>query len=278
MKKISGKLLTAVPYIISIVLNLALYAAGTVCAVRGFLYGRLLLWIFVALLAVCLLLSVLGSFLYTRRFKRMAQDEILHYVLSSTQKLHRAEQQAERSLLRLKNGVIAYLGFVILLTLAIPFFFGAADFGAGSSNVLLLFSVYIQADLLHILIAIATAKPDFSQYADSAAYPQLQRLAKRAAQAVGIEGEIRFTFTDDCNAGIQRFGKVISLELGVPLLAVLTEEELYQVFLHEFAHMQDEHIRTARSARMLSVVLESGGSTVNGWANRLLFSLPAIFF
>ena len=146
MKKISGKLLTAVPYIISIILNLALYAAGTVCAVRGFLYGRLLLWIFVALLAVCLLSSVLGSFLYTRRFKRMAQDEILHYVLSSTQKLHRAEQQAERSLLRLKNGVIAYLGFVILLTLAIPFFFGAADFGAGSSNVLLLFSVYIQAD------------------------------------------------------------------------------------------------------------------------------------
>lgn len=279
MKKISGKLLTAVPYIISIILNLALYAAGTVCAVRGiFLYGRLLLWIFVALLAVCLLSSVLGAFLYTRRFKRMAQDEILHYVLSSTQKLHRAEQQAERSLLRLKNGVIAYLGFVILLTLAIPFFFGTADFGAGGSNVLLLFSVYIQADLLHILIAIATAKPDFSQYADSAAYPQLQRLAKRAAQAVGIEGEIRFTFTDDCNAGIQRFGKVISLELGVPLLAVLTEEELYQVFLHEFAHMQDEHIRTARNARMLSVVLESGGSTVNGWANRLLFSLPAAVF
>lgn len=144
MQKISGKLLAAVPYIISIVLNLALYVAGMACAVRsGFLYGRLLLWIFVALLAVCLLSSVLGAFLYTRRFKKMAQDEILHYVLSSTQKLHRAEQQAERSLLRLKNGVIAYLGFVILLTLAIPFFFGAADFGAGSSNVLLLFSVYI---------------------------------------------------------------------------------------------------------------------------------------
>lgn len=279
MQKVLGKLFAAVPYIIAMILNLALYAAGMACTVRGgFLYGHMLLWIFIALLIICLFASSIGALLYNRRFKNMAQDEILHYVLSSTQKLRDAEQQAERSILRLKSGVVLYYAFIILLTFAIPFFYGASDFDSGSAYFLLICSVYVQADLLHILLALATEKPDFSQYADAAAYPQLQSLAKRAAQAVGVAGEVRFTFTDDCNAGVQRFGKVIALELGVPLLAVLNPEELYQVFLHEFAHVQDEHIRTARRAKFLSIVLEAGGSTVTGWANRLLFALPDAVF
>lgn len=279
MRKAKENLLTIVPFILAIIFNLVMYAAGIGCVLHSrFLYGRVLLWISVALLVICMVGSPIGATLYSRRFNNMAEDELLHYILSGTKKLQTAFEQAEKNILRLKNRVTVYYAFVILLTLAISFFYGTAKYGSEVSYVLLLCSVYIQADLLHILISIATEKPDFSQYADSASYPFIENIAKQAEQAVGVNGDIRLAFSDECNAGIQQFGKTYAIELGVPLLAVLTPEELYQVFLHEFAHMQDEHIRVNQNARRFFIALEACGATATGYANRFLFALPSAVF
>ena len=50
---------------------------------------------------------------------------------------------------------------------------------------------------------------------------QLQKKQK----ATTINHEIKIIFQNDCNAGIQRIGKVYSLQLGLHLLSILTEEE-----------------------------------------------------
>lgn len=279
-EKIKEKAFAAVPYLVAIILSLAMFAVGLSISVhKGFPYGRVLLGISLGLLGGCMLISFIGKKLYLRRFNGMAEDEILQYILSNTKKLRIAFDRAEKALLRLKNAVIVYVVFIAILTLAVPFFYGASNFSFENSHIALMFcSMYIQADLVYVLLGVLTAKPDFSQYESEKDFPQLYAVAHRAANAVGVNGEIRFFLTDDCNAGIQRFGKIYSIELGVPLLAVLTEEELYQVFLHEFAHMQDEHIRTKRNAQILSAVLEMSGASTHGFANMLLFALPSAVF
>lgn len=275
-EKIKDATVVAVPYVAAFVLNLALYGAGMYVS---FPYGRICLGAALGLLGGCMLISFVGEKLYARRFDSMAEDEYLQYILSNTKKLREAFDHAEKTLLRLKNAVIVYIVFIVILTLAVPFFYGASDFSAEFGYVPLMFcSMYIQADLVYVLLCVLTDKPDFSQYENKKDFPQLYAVAYRAANAVGINREIRFFLTNDCNAGIQRFGKIYSIELGVPLLAVLTEEELYQVFLHEFAHMQDEHLRAKCSAQILSDVLEMRGASTHGFANRLLFALPSAVF
>lgn len=80
-------------------------------------------------------------------------------------------------------------------------------------------------------------KPDFTGFSDPKDYPVLYAAASRARDKVGERGEIRIYFDGGYGCAIARTGKFFSLVVGVSLLAVEDEEELYQVFLHEFAHM-----------------------------------------
>ena len=72
-------------------------------------------------------------------------------------------------------------------------------------------------------------------------YPQLYAIADRAAKALDCRGEITILLTLDCNAGILRHRDRYYLQLGVVLLNILSEDELYCIFLHEFSHVADKN-------------------------------------
>ncbi|MBQ5837220.1 MAG: hypothetical protein IIW39_00980 [Clostridia bacterium] len=120
---------------------------------------------------------------------------------------------------------------------------------------------------------------NFNDYVNRADYPLIYAVADKAAKTVGVYGEIRIVFINDCNAAIGRIKNVISLQLGVVLLDVLTEDELYQVLLHEFGHMSKEgqigkkeddlhsKIETLRSLQTKARVLIGS-----------LFALPDVIF
>lgn len=74
-------------------------------------------------------------------------------------------------------------------------------------------------------------------YISRADYPELYALADRAAAAQGCQGELHIALTSDCNAGIAQFGRDYSIQLGTVLLLSLSQEEVFCVLLHEFAHV-----------------------------------------
>lgn len=68
-------------------------------------------------------------------------------------------------------------------------------------------------------------------------FPELYALVRQAQTKVGVEGELVLSLTNDCNAGIFGIDGVCSVTLGVMLLGIMTEAELYTVLLHEFEHL-----------------------------------------
>lgn len=68
-------------------------------------------------------------------------------------------------------------------------------------------------------------------------YPVIHALASKAAKSVGYEKEIVIIPEWDCSASIINDEKRAYLTIGVVLLNILTEEELYAILLHEFAHI-----------------------------------------
>ncbi len=72
-------------------------------------------------------------------------------------------------------------------------------------------------------------------------YPYLYDIARRAAQSLNCYGEITILLSFDCNAIIVRAKDTYYLQLGIILLGILSEEELYCTCLHEFSHCSDRN-------------------------------------
>ena len=93
---------------------------------------------------------------------------------------------------------------------------------------------------------------------DQKEYPELYKLARKAASTLHCDDEIKIFLNNDFNAGIAQIGNIYSIQLGVILINLLSKEELYTVLLHEFAHMNSE--RYVRKEFAYNDFISSGGN------------------
>ena len=119
----------------------------------------------------------------------------------------------------------------------------------------------LAAILPHLLTAMAfyrifsvvfTKKLNKAALVPEEALPQLEALAKKAAAAVGVKGNIRLELTRDCDCDVNVFGKTYVVFFGTRLLSVCTEEELYQCLLASFDYFSrpKEYRRVLRIHRL----------------------------
>ncbi len=191
----------------------------------------LIIWNNIA--AVRLVKSYRGNIAEKQKELLARRDLIQENYLSALQKL-----------CRLRAKTIAYT--VLVFVLAVIF-----NLALGNANV-----VYLALIVFWIYYDILTRlrfpkRYDFSDYTKPEDYPLLHATAHRAAKELGIDGEIRICILPDCNAGIAKLGRIYSLQFGSVLLQVLTQEELYQVLLHEFAHIKNADPRTYKVDKMV---------------------------
>jgi len=69
-------------------------------------------------------------------------------------------------------------------------------------------------------------------------YPKLYHLIRSVAKDFKIDDcELRLALLPNTDVGILKWGNVISVQFGVILLDLLSEEEIKHILLHEFAHL-----------------------------------------
>ena len=74
-------------------------------------------------------------------------------------------------------------------------------------------------------------------------------LAEKAARKQGCEEKIKIILAPNYGAGIAKESGMYCISLGVMLLSILSEDELYQILLHEFAHVTKENNKGMRERR-----------------------------
>lgn len=92
------------------------------------------------------------------------------------------------------------------------------------------------------------------------ALPQLEALAKKAADATGVKGTVRLELTRDCDCDVNRFGKTYVVFFGTRLLTTLTEAEVYQCLLASFDYFSRP--REYRRVFRLHRLGELGGAEI----------------
>lgn len=199
-------------------------------------------------LVVLPLVSVGATAVYRRRFSQMTVQEANAFVLSHREQAERTAQQKLGRLRFIRLASNVYGCFLFLLGIFLAFLSGylyrsdtisvARLFGAG-----FLMAAAAQQILLPVPKAFFEEMDGLLPEQD---YPQLYALAHRAAEESGWQGPVRLFIAPFSGVGIGKLRDTICLRLGATTLGIMTQEELYSIFLHEFAHEGAENHRVNR--------------------------------
>ena len=161
--------------------------------------------------------------------------------------------------------------FLLILYFAIPFAFGSlflscVNEGApvwrialGIAASFLSMGLFAMA-FYRIFDVVFAKKLNKQALVPEGELPMLEALAHKAADAVGVKGKIRLELTRDCDCDVNRFGKTHVVFFGTRLLAVCTEEEIYQCLLASFDYFSRP--RESRRVFRLYRLGELGGAEI----------------
>jgi len=190
----------------------------------------------------------------------------------------KAEESAGALLKKLKTLRISAAIYTLLLTLiglTLPFSGGMLY---GVSKALLVLGV-LGGGVILLAVGARIPRKNLLELNDNAAilsredYPTLFSLIDRAKNSLGVKKDVTVILSYDANASITADPKRIFLTLGILLLHLLSEEELYAILLHEFSHVSDSHKKRFREKEHHARILDNP-TVLSGFF--LLFDLPYV--
>lgn len=232
---------------------------------------------FTVSLALLILLaagSAAGEKIMRRCMDRMHTRQIHSFLDARMARMGENPRREARRMAMVCLLALSYVLLFVLSVLAVGFFCGVADMNTTVPVV----CVFILYGFVRRFFR-DVQKTDISRALPEEAYPRLYALAKECADLDSREK--LYIFPDmtapegECNASVGRQGKSIYLVLGPMLLCSLSEEELRQVLLHEFAHIRREHSKEyVRFSRLAEYMDDGEDPAVFSIWSSLVMRLP----
>ena len=260
--------------IAAFVCNAAVYAAGALASAGASEAAReaaaIPALIALVSMAVLLVANLAATQIYKKSKDAMSVEQKQNYLDERKSSARENLSKSVRRVKRIRIGIEIYT--VLLAVLAVTYVFACGFSGESGSTLIGLYIFYGLIRRIH-----RVNKSDFTGYSEEKDFPTIYAIAKKAAENVGVEGEIKIMFTWDCNAGIAKIGNVNSLQLGAVLLDLLSKEELYSVLVHEFAHLTKKCYPAKKEFALFSYITNTDNSHFSQYTN-LFFKFPEIFF
>ncbi len=185
------------------------------------------------------------SLLLTRRFqKKFEHIRVAEVMQTYLRERAAADVAAERLLVNLRRIriITALLGGLFLLFAAVGAFLygvltGNGVIGTGNFYLLFFFWNVALIGAARIRLPLPCPPAEAAQgFLEEQEFPTLYSVARRAADAEGCRKKIRLRLSLDCGVAIAEYPDTVDLAIGVGIASILSEEELYAIFLHEFEH------------------------------------------
>ncbi len=247
------------------------YVSALSVSVVGLLFGEKWsenAWLIGVLTAVSLLpillyvLNVICTERFVNKIKSSKVADMNAFLVSHRDDAEKTAKQKLVELRRIRRLTTVYVIFVAVLAAVIAVLGGVLkNFEPALYTVCLIYSGLVFCSVYTRI----RKKKQFVLGEDATSiskddYPFIHSLAQKAADCIGIKDEIVILLSWDVSASIAKESKKVYLRLGVMLLHILTEEELYNILLHEFAHVSDHNSKSFREAQYNSWILEETGN------------------
>ncbi len=258
MKQGNKKLLFT--YILTLILSFFIMLAGINMPNSPILLISLAVISLLPLIALAL--NYFLSMRFMKKIKSMKIAEGNAFLLSHRDDAEKTAAEKLKQLRRIRHATYVYTAFLFVAAAAIALLGGVMGLEFPPAIVICIVYAWLvmasAALQIHIRKKIDLTK-DVAVLSPEE-YPLIYALARKAADAVGSKDEIVILPNWDFSASIIRDKGRYLLRIGVILLHVLSEEELYSIMLHEFAHVREDknkHFREEQYQDWLST--EGGG-------------------
>ncbi|MCH5164448.1 MAG: M48 family metalloprotease [Clostridiales bacterium] len=203
-------------------------------------YNTYLFIAYIVCALVPIIIFVINAILKKKFLTTLEEQPIDEFQRRILQQRERAEEAAKNNLKDLKRIRVTSVVYTLIYLVcgALTAFLAAAALPATMYGVAGIYAfVLFTAPVSHIIKCLPK-RPTLCISKDK--YPHLYEMAYKAANTLGVKGQIIIALSSDFNASIIEIGKKHYIVLGVSILNSLSKEELYSVFLHEFGHIQSQ--------------------------------------
>ena len=228
-------------WVLSFFITVGLAVLGAFCH-KNEGYSKVACIVAVIVLPIALICWIIANFVLKKRFENSIDRKNLQNELVAQR--DRAEEIAKEKISTLKR-LIKAIDICSVAVLLGSCLFGFCLFcllGAEGGGVAVLIMVAVYTGLYFVRprgIKINEKKSE--DYLAEKDYPLIYETAYKAAGVIGCEGKIRVFISHDSNVGILMTSDGYSISLGSYLISILTRDELYNVLLHEFAHVEKKN-------------------------------------
>lgn len=208
-------------------------------------------------------LNIISSKMIVKKFNSLNVAETNKFLVSHRDDAEKTAKEKLKELqhIRFMTGLYSFVIFVLAIVISV---FGGVMVGVSTSLYTIL-TAY-SAILFFVIFSRINKKipivlTDDAQFISKNDYPLINSLARKAADSVGCNEQIIILPNWGFTASIIKDQKKAYLQIGVMLLHILTEEELYAILLHEFAHITKENDPALRETQYNRWLTEDGGIT-----------------
>ncbi|MBO7254043.1 MAG: M48 family metalloprotease [Clostridia bacterium] len=268
--------------VIAFLVALASPILGVVCLTNESLNRSGILVAELLLFTLVIFLMPLNKFLEKKqlsKLKNMNAAEVQSFFLSQRENSEKTTKEQLSLLKKLRTITNVYVIFLLAIAFIIAFFSYQTNISWISAP-LTLFSTYIFYTVFSWLKNPYTKKvfKENETYVEKADYPYLYKMAEKARDVMGCKGKIKIAIISDNNAGIAQIDGMYSIQLGTIFLNTASEEEVFCVLLHEFAHIIWENKYCVKETKYFNRLSFNAESFSRETILTSLFSFPTTIY
>jgi len=238
------------------------------------------IWVVVCLVAIVLLCA--GSFVGgTVMGTRLKKRSVIDTNAEADERMARLAKNPEKEWRRIRFAcglTVCYIIILVLLCLAVAFFYGATGYG-GKNTLYILVPFFLMCGLVGRLLKPISHEQSVDALKEEE-FPQLYALAKEVG-GKKLEGKkVQIVVIHDipdheCSAAVVVEKKRVIILLGAVLLCIVDEAELKQVLYHEIAHLETSDLEQDRTYGRIIGYLTSESHSIFGYCADLALLLPS---
>ena len=239
-----GKKIAAIvfSYLIAIALIIGMWVLGYYTYNGKYLHW-ILLGVSLAVMLTCFIANIVLTAKFNKKYNDMSMKQLYEMSKQWKSEVESDYLSAQRKVDKLITLANTYLIFLIVIQCVFFYSLGCtkADFGAG----IIAISIFTFAPLFFKLLYPAVEEQPSTLISEKQ-FPMLYETARRAYDTTHCTGQLQLAYSNE-GIAINKVGNKITVFLHPSVVRLLTQEELYNVLIHEFAH--DVNVDTRRTMR-----------------------------
>ena len=261
-------LVFAISFLLALALTYVAWLAGYLTASADTLAWNILACIIGGIVIAVMVVNLCMAGAFKKKMNAMDMRAGYEWSKQVQKEIERDYRRAEKAVFRLL--AVGYVYAVTVLALLLLFLF---CIGRGHNNAAIVSAIagiFLLSGIINALLMPGDSPmPENGLLLDEKKYPLLRETAFRAAKAVGYTGGILLFLSSD-GISINQYRGNALVFLNPVEVNLLTREELYTVFLHEFGHIVN--IDISRFHRFSKAAATWGDTTNMGFLGGLFLS------